>query len=178
MLQLMNFILSSLTLITGLFLLFIVAFLLYLKLSKQKKKRVLLKKHFDKNGAKYIFIISLVATLGSLFYSEIAGFNPCTLCWFQRIFMYPLVIISGLMLNKNSKELLNATSILAGIGAVFAGIHYFNQFIFPSLSCSVNGADCAIRSFVYYGYITIPMMALTAFLAILFISGLLIFYKK
>ena len=126
---------------------------------------------FSKNSIKFSFIVALVAMLGSLFFSEIAGYEPCMLCWFQRIFMYPQVFLLGLALWKKEKIVAKRNSImLSVIGAVIASYHYLLQIgIAPELPCSATGYSvaCSQRFIMSFGYITIPMMALTAFLLIL-----------
>ena len=74
-----------------------------------------LRKQFPKIGAflgryglLFAFLTALGATAGSLFYSNVAGFAPCELCWFQRIFMYPLVIILGNCFRKNNQYTMTA----------------------------------------------------------------------
>jgi len=127
----------------------------------------------SKNAVLFSFIIVLIATLGSLFYSEVAGFEPCKLCWFQRILMYPQVLLLGLALFKKDKNIISYTLWLSAIGAVIAGYHYLLQIgVAPSLSCSATGysAKCAQRFVMNFDYITIPMMAFTAFLLILLIQ--------
>jgi disulfide bond formation protein DsbB len=118
----------------------------------------------------FSFFVALTATAGSLFYSEIAGFDPCKLCWFQRIFMYPQMILLGIALSKKNEAfaVLNGLT-LSLIGALIAGYHYLLQIGFaPSLPCSAVGysVSCAQRFVMTFGYITIPMMAFTAFLLI------------
>lgn len=119
------------------------------------------------NALLFSFIVALIATLGSLFYSEAAHFEPCKLCWFQRILMYPQTILLGLALFKKDKNILGYAFWLSLTGAVIALYHYLLQIgIAPSLSCSATGysASCSQRFVMNFGYITIPMMALTAFL--------------
>jgi disulfide bond formation protein DsbB len=122
------------------------------------------------------FIVSLIATSGSLFYSEIAQYTPCKLCWFERIFMYPLVLISGIALY--TKDLAAKKYILGMslIGALIALYHYGLQvykIIFPNLeiptNCGVVGyaPACSDYFLLKLGYITIPMMCLTAFVMII-----------
>lgn len=119
------------------------------------------------------FTVALFATLGSLTYSEILGYEPCKLCWFQRIFMYPQALILGLALwgkHKGSKALLDTSLILSMIGAAVAFYHYLMQLgIVPEGSCGAVGysVSCAQRFVMTFGYITIPMMALSAFLLII-----------
>ncbi len=124
------------------------------------------------------FAVALVATLGSLLYSEVIGYEPCKLCWFQRIFMYPEVILLGVVLwKKNGAGIVDASAILSAIGAVIAGYHYLLQAdIAPALPCSATGylVSCSERFVMSFGYITIPLMTFTAFV---FITLLLVISK-
>ena len=126
---------------------------------------------FSKNAVKFSFIVALIAMLGSLFFSEIAGYEPCKLCWFQRIFMYPQVFLLALALWKKEIIVASRNSIMLSIiGAVIAGYHYLLQIgVAPELPCSATGYSvaCSQRFIMSFGYITIPMMAFTAFLLIL-----------
>lgn len=153
-----NVILSSLTVI-GQAVIVLVAILF---LARQTK----LLEFISKRAILFSFIVALVATLGSLFYSEVAGYEPCKLCWFQRIFMYPQIVILGIALWKKN-GLVNYNSIaLSIIGAAIAGYHYLLQIgVAPELPCAAVGysAACSQRFVMNFGYITIPMMALTAF---------------
>lgn len=129
---------------------------------------------FSAQGIKFAFVIALVATLGSLFYSEIAGFEPCKLCWYQRILMYPQVLLWGMAWWKQDKHIADYAISLALVGAVIAAYHYLLA-LKPTVAvtCSAIGysASCAQNFFLQLGYITIPMMALTAFILII-ICGL------
>lgn len=120
------------------------------------------------------FLVALTATLGSLFYSEIAGFEPCKLCWFQRIFMYPMVVMLGIAWWKNDREIFRYTAALSLVGAIIAAYHYLLQIgVAPSLiPCSTVGysVSCAQTFTMTFGYVTIPLMSLTAFLMILLFS--------
>lgn len=123
------------------------------------------------------FIVALVATLGSLLYSEVIGYEPCKLCWFQRIFMYPEVIILGILLWKRGEARTAAVDesiVLSAIGAVIAGYHYLLQAgIAPALPCSATGysVSCSERFVMSFGYITIPLMTFTAFVLIALLLG-------
>lgn len=128
-----------------------------------------LSKLLNKNGLFFAFIVSLTATLGSLYFSEIAHFEPCKLCWLQRIFMYPLPIILGTAIYKNLKEVENFVLPLSLIGGVIAIYHYYFQISGnPLIPCSTVGfsVSCSERFFTEFGYITIPFMSLTAFILI------------
>ena len=116
------------------------------------------------------FSVAFIATAGSLFFSEVAGYNPCKLCWYQRIFMYPQVIILWLAWKKQNFSVALTTVVLSVMGGAIALYHYLLQIgIAPELSCSTVGysASCSERFIMQFGYITIPLMALSAFLLIL-----------
>src|SRR3989338_9201466 len=87
-------------------------------------KRSELLNFFAKHVLVFSFIVALAATLGSLFYSEIAGYEPCKLCWFQRIFMYPQTIIFGLAWLKKDYGIVLYGLVLSSMGALIAGYHY------------------------------------------------------
>ncbi|OIP79936.1 MAG: hypothetical protein AUK21_02390 [Parcubacteria group bacterium CG2_30_48_51] len=115
----------------------------------------------------FSFIIATAATLGSLFYSEIAGYEPCKLCWFERIFMYPQSLVFLVALWKRERVILRYALLLSLIGCGISLYHYLMQIGFaPSLSCEVVGysASCAQRFVLQFGYVTIPFMAFSAFL--------------
>jgi disulfide bond formation protein DsbB len=122
-----------------------------------------------KRGLFIAFVAALLATLGSLTYSEILGYAPCKLCWIQRIFMYPQVLVLGLALwgkHKENRALLDLSLLMSIIGGVAALYHYLMQLGFiPEGSCAAIGysASCAERFVLQFGYITIPFMALSAF---------------
>jgi Disulfide bond formation protein DsbB len=110
--------------------------------------------------------IALAATGSSLFYSEIKGFEPCMLCWVQRIFLYPQVIILGLALWKRDHQIRDYSLGLSIPGALVAGYHYYGQMVQSTVLVCRAGetvSPCAQRFVLEYGYITIPMMSLTAF---------------
>jgi disulfide bond formation protein DsbB len=114
------------------------------------------------------FVVALLATAGSLWFSEVAHFEPCRLCWFQRIAMYPLVVILGIAAWRRDAAVRRYVAPLAIIGAVIATYHYALEW-FPALdtgSCSVS-APCTLVWFRELGFITLPYLALSAFLLIL-----------
>ncbi len=120
-----------------------------------------------RRGMLFAFLIALIATLGSLFYSEIAQFEPCRLCWYQRIFMYPQVILLGMALWFRERTMLKYGIVLSSIGAVIALYHYWLQVGgSPIVPCSAVGysVSCSDKFVLIFGYITIPLMAFTAFM--------------
>lgn len=120
----------------------------------------------SQTGFMLAFLAALISTLGSLYYSEIRGFEPCKFCWFQRIFMYPQVILLGFALWRRHYIMRLYGLILSAIGAIIALNHVILQHTGTSiLPCSAIGqsVSCSKVFVVHLGYITIPMMALTGF---------------
>lgn len=130
-----------------------------------------LAKFLTKHGLLLAFLVSLISVLGSLFYSQIAGFAPCELCWFQRIFMYPLVVLLGMALVKKERVIIDYALGLLVIGSVISLYHNYVYYMNKGLSayCQVGGSatSCVVRYVFELGYVTIPMMALTAFALII-----------
>lgn len=124
------------------------------------------------------WIASFIATLGSLYFSEILDYIPCELCWYQRIFMYPLVIILGIGAIKKDASIALYSLILSGIGGCISIYHYSIQKIDflgdHSISCGI--VPCTGQYINWLGFITIPFLALIAF-TIIFVTSLLILKK-
>ena len=145
-------------------------------------KNINLKKQFKLINKKVLLIgliVSGLAVAGSLFYSEIAHYDPCKLCWLQRIFMYPLPILFLIALIKKDRNILPYTLVLSIIGGLIALYQYFLQvetLLFPDLDistpCGLVGyaPSCTKYFTLQLGFVTIPMMALSAFLLISVIS--------
>jgi len=129
--------------------------------------------------SKYVIPLCFLLALGafgmSLFYSQIIGYEPCTFCWWQRIFIYPQVVILGLAWIKKDNKVLDYCLALSIIGALIGAYQYYGQmFNLNALPCSAVGVSCSIRQFVEFGYITMPLMSVTVFVAII----VLIWVKK
>lgn len=163
------FTLSVLTVVAD-FLIILLA-LLFLVVRFNRKVKLINKaiSFSSENSLIFIFIISVVATLGSLFLSEIAHFTPCKLCWYQRVFMYPTALISGIALARGDKNLKPYILTLAIFGFLIAAYHYSLQMI-PNLPCSDEIASCSAKQFATFGYITIPFMSASAFALIILLS--------
>lgn len=120
------------------------------------------------NAALLSFVVAAVATTGSLYFSEVAHFTPCVLCWYQRCAMYPLVPILGVALVLRRNDMRPYALVVAAIGA---GISIYHVLLerFPSLetgACDpVN--PCTLIWTRRFGYLTIPTMALSAFALII-----------
>jgi disulfide bond formation protein DsbB len=114
------------------------------------------------------FAVAATATAGSLYLSEVAGFIPCTLCWYQRIAMYPLVIILGIAAWRGDADVRRYVIPLAAIGAGIAAYHVALQRLpgLPSGACALD-APCTLIYVERLGFVTIPVMALIGFVAIL-----------
>jgi len=116
-------------------------------------------------GLYLAWFVALVATGGSLYFSEVRSFVPCTLCWYQRIFMYPLVIILGLASYRQSTVVIPYVLPLSVIGGGVSLFHYLEQKIpgFGAPAVCRSGVPCSTEYINWLGFITIPFLALTAF---------------
>lgn len=132
------------------------------------------------NGLIFIFTISLIATLGSLYFSEVRGFTPCTFCWYQRILMYPLVLISAIGLFEKNAKIALTTAVFALVGGSISLYHYSLQKLsFLQASAPACGdVPCTGQYVNYLGFITIPFMALVAFVLIFITSLFLMKWQK
>jgi disulfide bond formation protein DsbB len=117
------------------------------------------------------FVVAAIATGGSLFYSEVAHFIPCEFCWFQRMMMYPLSILTLLIAVRGDNR---AARYLLPLPVVGAGTSIYHMLLEHHVitepgACTLTGGGCtanwiALHSF---GYLTIPTLALTAFLLLI-----------
>jgi disulfide bond formation protein DsbB len=133
----------------------------------------------------YTFYLGFLGALGafalSLFYSQIVGFPPCELCWIQRIFLYPQLILFGMELYKRDKSIVDFSLAFAYLGSVASIYHiYVENGGTKGLTCatiatnSTSQTSCAVRYIYEFGYVTMPVMALSLSL---FIIVLLLNYK-
>ncbi|MBD3107116.1 disulfide bond formation protein B [Bacillus sp. AGMB 02131] len=118
---------------------------------------------------------SIIATFGSLYFSEIRELIPCTLCWYQRIVMYPFTIILGIAVVKKDFQISLYSMILSGIGILISAYHYSLQKLtfLQDSAPSCGSVPCTGEYINWLGFITIPFLALTAFI-IIFICSLII----
>ncbi|MDP2789454.1 MAG: disulfide bond formation protein B [bacterium] len=128
------------------------------------------------------FLIALSASLFSLVYSEIIGFTPCYLCWYQRVFSFPLAFIFGVAIWSKDRKIVKYVLPLLSVGFVVSVyqnfIYYFNSNA-SNLPCDASGASCYQQLVSEFGgYISIPMLALTTFIALTTIVLVAHFYKK
>jgi len=124
----------------------------------------------SKNFLWITLAFSLAGFVGSLGYSEVIGYAPCKLCWIQRITLYPILILSAVGLyKKQDTNLVDCIIALMIIGSLFGVYHLVLQFVPNSLDCATTGqgVSCSKNWVRVWGYITIPMMCLTAHLNIM-----------
>jgi disulfide bond formation protein DsbB len=120
-------------------------------------------------GLLAIFILSTLSVVATLVLQYGDNLNPCLLCWWQRVFMYPIAIITLLALIKGRtlSDIVDYVLALSVIGALVAFYQHLLQ-VLPSgalIPCDATG-DCAVRSVFEFGFVTLPWMALTLFIAI------------
>ena len=115
------------------------------------------------------FVVAALGTGGSLFFSEIAGFVPCDLCWFQRICMYPLSILLLFAAWHGDYRVTRYLLPFPVVGACISIYHLLieNHTISEPGSCRIGGAGCAVKWINEFGYVTIPTLALTGFLLLI-----------
>lgn len=131
-----------------------------------------------RSGLPYLaWLISLIAMVGSLFFSEVMNLPPCVLCWYQRIAMYPLVVVIGAGILMNDYRLKSYALPISLIGLVISIYHNLLYYgIIPeSITPCTQGISCTTVQLEWLGFITIPLMALTAFVIV---SACLLFYKS
>jgi disulfide bond formation protein DsbB len=132
---------------------------------------------FRRNALYFAWLVAVIATLGSLYFSEIREFIPCDLCWFQRILMYPLSIILGIAAFYDDQKIKKYVLPLSILGMCISTFHYMMEKIpgFEKVRPCTNGVPCTTEWINWLGFITIPFLALTGFTLI---TILLLISKK
>ena len=111
------------------------------------------------------WVTALVAMAGSLFFSEVMELPPCVLCWYQRIAMYPLVVViaAGIIMRDRRLKFYALPLSLGGLViSVYHNLLYYGV-IPESITPCTQGISCTSRQIEWFGFITIPLMALVAF---------------
>ena len=123
------------------------------------------------------WLISLSSMGGSFFFSEVMELPPCVLCWYQRIAMYPLVLIIGVGIILNDRRMKAYALPFALIGLAIAVYHnlLYYGLIPESITPCTQGISCTSRQIEWFGFITIPLMALVSFVSI---ALCLLFYRS
>jgi len=160
---------GQIALILLIFLLIVVKFVPENNFSKKIKKYLAL---VAKYSLPIVFLFSLIAVILSLFYSEIIGLEPCKLCWWQRIFIYPQAIIYGLAIWRKKEKSAAEYGLVLAIIALLIGIYQYSLQISTLINpidplitdCAVNTLEtsCASTYILAYGYITMPLMSITS----------------
>lgn len=122
------------------------------------------------------WVIALLATVGSLFFSEVMQLPPCVLCWYQRIAMYPLVLVvgAGIVLRDPRMKYYALPLSLTGLGvAVYHNLLYYGV-IPDSIAPCTQGISCTSVQLQWLGFVTIPFLSLVSFIGV---SLCLLFYK-
>ena len=115
-----------------------------------------------------ILIQASIAMAGSLFFSEVMGLPPCVLCWYQRIAMYPIVILAVIGISRNDRKLYTSVLALSIPGLLISIYHnlLYWKILPESVAPCMLGVSCTTKFFEWLGFITIPFMALVAFIVI------------
>ena len=122
------------------------------------------------------WLTALAASLGSLYFSEVLGFAPCLLCWYQRAFMFPLAVILGIAAYRDDRGIAPYSLALAGIGGALSLYHYLLQKV-PALGLPAGctgGVSCSEPYIDLWGFVTIPFLALLAFSTVALLSCLVL----
>ncbi len=111
------------------------------------------------------WLLGCVAALGALFLSEVVKIPPCSLCWYQRIFMFPLAILLPLGLFPLDRRIVRYTLPLALIGWLIAAFHVLLIYgVIPeSLKPCTQGVPCTEIQIQWFGFVTIPLLSLLSF---------------
>jgi len=154
-------------------------FLLFFRLKENRENFYL--NFIDKHFLPISFFISLFASVFPLVYSEIIQYLPCYLCWWQRVFMFPLVLMFGVALWDKDRRVIRYALPLLCVGFLISiyqnFFYYFGEN--SNLPCDASGVSCYQRLVSEFGgYISIPMLALTAFGSLLTLLAVAHFYKK
>ena len=118
------------------------------------------------------FGFSLFAAAMTLVYSDYLGIEPCSLCWWQRIFLYQQVVLLGKAAWKKDSYVGEYSIVLSFFGALVALYQHFLQMFPNSLPCPSTGASCAQRFLFEFGFVTYPLMAFALFAFLM--AGMLI----
>ncbi len=113
------------------------------------------------------FLLALAGVVGSLYFSEVMTFPPCTLCWYQRICLYPLVAVFGVGLLTEDRGYRRYAAPLLAAGLILSGYHnllYFGVIAQDIVPCT-GAVSCSAKQLELFGFVTIPLMALVSFCA-------------
>lgn len=123
------------------------------------------------HAQKAMFVVAAVAMGSSLYYSEVVGFTPCDLCWYQRIAMYPLAVLLLTAMVTRVRLDPRFIIVLSGIGLLISIYHYQLE-LFPNQEqlCTSSAVSCSARFVEEFGFVSISFMAGSGFLTILLLQ--------
>lgn len=122
------------------------------------------------------FLIAAASVFGSLFFSEIMRLPPCNLCWYQRIFIYPvaIIILSGFFINsKDTNKFILPFTVMGLVFSIYHNLIYY-KIISVIIPCN-ESAPCTAQQLNYLGFITIPLLSLVAFTSLFILNRLAAF---
>ena len=124
------------------------------------------------------WLVASISTLGALFFGEVMKLPPCVLCWYQRIFMFPLVLILPVGLFPFDRKVVHYALPLAVLGGLLAVFHLLliAGVIPESITPCVQGIPCSEKVIEWFGFVTIPLLSAVAFSTI--IALLLLTYTR
>jgi len=163
-----SYIVSILTLLSQLFIIVVALQLLSARKGKELKDPA---RFLGQNAILMGFLAALGATLGSIFYSNVLGYEPCLLCWYQRIFTWPQTIIFGLaLLKKKDQSVMDYALVLSSIGALIAVYHIYIELGGADIvGCGAyeGAVSCSRRYVSEFGFVTLPVMSLSVYFGII-----------
>ena len=166
MTEIINKLLATATLLSHVFL---VIALVYIFITKENN---FVKKFLEKYGLLLAWLVAVFSATLSLYYSDIVGFEACSLCWWQRIFIYPQAIFLGIAYFKKEFRYSSLYAIVLSIIGMLIGIYqnalYYGVPQIGACDSSLTAVSCTKLYILEFGYITIPVMCLTAFLLMIF----------
>lgn len=123
-------------------------------------------------SAQLTFAVAAVATAGSLYFSESAGYVPCRLCWYQRIAMYPIAVVALVGLVRRDRAARWYLLPMALIGAAISAYHVAIEqgWLSDTESCALFGPSCADVWFEAFGWVTLAIMALAGFVSVIVLN--------
>ncbi len=136
-----------------------------------------MKETMSKNILYIAWVQSLIAMMGSLYFSEVMKLPPCVLCWYQRILMYPLTLLIAVGILRKDKGIYQYVLPLSITGLMISIYHnlLYYKIIPESIKPCTMGVSCTAKQIEWFGFITIPLLSLTAFAII---TGVMLVYRK